>query len=121
MPLHPNRLKERGFNQALEISDHVARQLNIELAPDSCKRIKNTPPQTNLPWNARRKNVQKAFSCTIDLSGKHVAVLDDVMTTGATLNELAHQLRRQGAKKITNWVIARVQTDKFHAQSVIHF
>ncbi|MDR4517828.1 MAG: ComF family protein [Nitrosomonas sp.] len=117
MPLHPERLKERGFNQALEIGYHVARQLNIELIPDSCKRIINTPPQTSLPWKARKKNVQKAFSCTIDLSGKHVAVLDDVMTTGATLDELAQQLRRQGTKKITNWVIARVQTDKFHTQS----
>lgn len=119
MPLHPERLKERGFNQSLEICHHVTRQLDIELSQNGCKRIKNTPPQTNLPWKIREKNIQKAFSCSIDLSGKHVAVLDDVMTTGATLNELAKQLRKQGARKITNWVIARVQTDKLQIQSDI--
>jgi ComF family protein len=112
MPLHPKRLQERGFNQTLEICHHMTRQLDIELSQNSCRRIKNTPPQTNLPWKIREKNIQKAFSCSVDLSGKHVAILDDVMTTGATLNELAKQLRKQGAKKITNWVIARVQTDK---------
>ncbi|MCB1984861.1 MAG: ComF family protein [Burkholderiales bacterium] len=117
MPLHPKRLQERGFNQALEIGHHLTRQLNIVLSSNSCRRIKNTPPQTDLPWKMREKNIQKAFSCNIDLSEKHVAVLDDVMTTGATLNELAKQLRKQGAKKITNWVIARVQSDKFQTQS----
>ena len=107
MPLHPIRLRERGFNQAMEISRTIAKQMGITLLPDSCSRIKHTPPQTGLPWNARQKNIRKAFSCKIDLTGKHVALVDDVMTTGATLNELAKILRKQGAAEISNWVIAR--------------
>ncbi|MCB1949978.1 ComF family protein [Nitrosomonas sp.] len=116
MPLHPKRLQERGFNQALEIGRHVARQVKIELSPDGCKRIKNTPPQTELPWKMRKNNVKNVFSCDLDLSGKHLAVIDDVMTTGATLNELAQQLCKQGAKKVTNWVVARVQRDRLQAR-----
>lgn len=107
MPLHPIRLRERGFNQAMEISRYISKQMKITLLPDSCSRIKHTPPQTGLPWKARQKNIRKAFSCKIDLSGKHVALVDDVMTTGATLNELAKILRKQGASEISNWVIAR--------------
>jgi len=107
MPLHPIRLRERGFNQAMEISRYVSKQLGITLLPDSCSRIKHTPPQTGLPWKDRQKNIRKAFSCKMDLSGKHVALVDDVMTTGATLNELAKVLRQQGACEISNWVIAR--------------
>ena len=107
MPLHPIRLRERGFNQAMEISRYISKQMGITLLPDSCSRIKHTPPQTGLPWYARQKNIRKAFSCKIDLTGKHVALVDDVMTTGATLNELARILRKQGAAEISNWVIAR--------------
>lgn len=107
MPLHPIRLRERGFNQAMEIGRYLARQMKIPLLPDCCSRIKHTPPQAGLPWKARQKNIRKAFGCTIDLSGKHVAVIDDVMTTGASLNELAIVLRQQGATEISNWVIAR--------------
>ncbi|MBL8500586.1 MAG: ComF family protein [Nitrosomonas sp.] len=107
MPLHPIRLRERGFNQAMEIARYIAKQTDITLLPDGCSRIKHTLPQAGLPWKERPKNIRKAFSCTMDLSGKHVAVVDDVMTTGATLNELAKVLQRQGATEISNWVIAR--------------
>ena len=107
MPLHRVRLRERGFNQAMEISRYISKHMRIVLLPDSCQRIKHTPPQTGLPWKDRQKNIRKAFSCKIDLSGKHVALVDDVMTTGATLNELAKVLRKQGATEISNWVIAR--------------
>lgn len=107
MPLHPIRLRERGFNQAMEISRRIAKQTSIALLPDGCSRIKHTLPQTGLPWKERQKNIRRAFSCKIDVSGKHVAIVDDVMTTGATLNELAQVLRRRGATEISNWVIAR--------------
>ena len=107
MPLHPIRLRERGFNQAMEISRYISKHMGITLLPDSCQRIKHTPPQTGLAWKDRQKNIRKAFSCKIELSGKHVALVDDVMTTGATLNELAKILRKQGAAEISNWVIAR--------------
>lgn len=112
MPLHPIRLRERGFNQAMEISRYVSAQMRITLLPDSCSRIKHTPPQTGLPWKDRQKNIRKAFSCKMDFSGKHVALVDDVMTTGATLNELAKVLRQQGAYEISNWVIARTLPEK---------
>jgi len=107
LPLHPIRLRERGFNQAMEISRYLSKHMGIVLLPDSCQRIKHTPPQTGLAWKDRQKNIHKAFSCKIDLSGKHVALVDDVMTTGASLNELAKVLREQGAAEISNWVIAR--------------
>ncbi|MGV8711112.1 MAG: phosphoribosyltransferase family protein [Nitrosomonas sp.] len=107
MPLHPIRLRERGYNQAMELSRYLARHMKIPLSPTSCSRIRHTPPQTELPWRDRQKNIRKAFSCAIDLSGQHIAVVDDVMTTGATLNEFAKILRQQGASEISNWVIAR--------------
>ncbi len=70
-------------------------------------RVKHTPPQTELPYEERAKNVRGAFLCKLDLSGASVAVLDDVMTTGATLNELARALKRAGAARVENLVIAR--------------
>jgi predicted amidophosphoribosyltransferase len=69
--------------------------------------VKHTLPQTQLPYEERAKNVRGAFLCDLDLSGKSVAVVDDVMTTGATLNELARALKRAGATRVENFVIAR--------------
>lgn len=111
MPLHPIRLRERGFNQAMEISRYISKHMKIVILPDSCSRIRHTLPQTGLPWKVRQKNIREAFSCQIDLSGKHIALVDDVMTTGATLNELAKVLRKQGATEISNWVIARTLSE----------
>jgi ComF family protein len=103
MPLHPRRLAERGFNQALEIARHLGRPI----APRGVLRVKHTPPQTELPYEERANNVRGAFLCKLDLTGARVAVLDDVMTTGATLNELARVLKRAGAARVENLVIAR--------------
>ena len=107
MPLHPKRLAERGFNQALEIARGLARNLGRPIAPRGVLRVKDTLPQTELPYEERAKNVRGAFLCKLDLSGASVAVLDDVMTTGATLNELARALKRAGATRVENLVIAR--------------
>jgi ComF family protein len=107
MPLHPRRLAERGFNQALEIARGLARHLGRPIEARGVLRVKNTPPQTELPYEERAKNVRGAFLCRLDLSGASVAVLDDVMTTGATLNELARVLKRSGASRVENLVIAR--------------
>ena len=106
MPLHPLRLRKRGFNQSLELARHTANKLNIPLN-HACLRVRDTPPQSSLPWKERGKNMRKAFACTEDLSGKHVAVVDDVMTSGASVNALAHALRQAGARKVSAWVIAR--------------
>jgi len=107
MPLHPKRLAERGFNQALEIARGVARHLGRPIEPRGVLRVKDTLPQTELPYEERAKNVRGAFLCKLDLSGARVAVVDDVMTTGATLNELARTLKRAGATRVENFVIAR--------------
>lgn len=107
MPLHPAKLRERGFNQSLLLATTVARELNIPLLPDACRRLRNTPPQSSLPWKARKKNVRNAFSCGMDLGGKRVALVDDVLTTGASLNELAEAVAKAGAIQISAWVVAR--------------
>ncbi|BCB25410.1 amidophosphoribosyltransferase [Sulfurimicrobium lacus] len=107
MPLHPLRLRERGFNQALELAKIVARRLDIPLLTHGAERIRATVPQVGLPLKKRAGNLRGAFTCSLDLQGKHVAILDDVMTTGASLRELALTLRRQGAREISAWVVAR--------------
>lgn len=104
VPLSPQRLRGRGYNQAVEIARHVKpKQLDISL----CVRSRDTPPQTDLSIDERRRNVRGAFRCTRDLAGARVALVDDVMTTGATLDELAATLKRAGAARVVNWVVAR--------------
>ena len=107
MPLHSSRLRERGFNQSQELARHVANNLNISLLPHACQRVRDTPPQLALKWKERDKNMRNAFICTQDVSGKHVAVIDDVMTSGASLNEVSAALRQAGAREVSAWVIAR--------------
>lgn len=107
MPLHPAKLKRRGFNQALLIAKPLAKALNIPLLSNACHRLRDTPSQTDLPWSERSKNVKDAFSCEMDLTGKHIALIDDVITTGASLNELARAVQNCGAADIRAWVVAR--------------
>jgi ComF family protein len=107
MPLHPARLLQRGHNQSLELAKHAAARLDIPLLAHACQRIRDTPPQSSLKWKERGKNMRKAFRCVENFSGMHVAMVDDVMTSGASLNELALALRRAGAREISAWVIAR--------------
>lgn len=112
MPMHPTRLKERGFNQAVEI----AKVLNIshvnKLDYKSVIRQTLTSPQASLPLKERVKNIKGAFSATSDLTGKKIAIVDDVMTTGASLNELAKTLKKAGAAHVECWVIARTLPNK---------
>ena len=107
MPLAPQRLRSRGFNQALEIARVVSRLTGVPLAPAACRRGRDSAPQASLPWRARGQNIRNAFACDADLSGVRVAVVDDVMTTGATLNELARNLRQAGALEVQGWMVAR--------------
>lgn len=111
VPIHPIRLQKRGFNQALEISRYLCKEIGSVLLVDACTRTRETPSQTELAWKARYQNVRRAFACKMDFSGKHVAILDDVMTSGATLNEIAKVIRRQGASSVRVWVVARAYPD----------
>lgn len=107
MPLHPARLMQRGHNQSLEIARRVAARLAVPLAARDCQRVRDTPPQSALKWKERNRNMRKAFECTRSFAGLHVAMVDDVMTSGASLNELALALRRAGAREVSAWVVAR--------------
>ena len=107
VPLSPERLRSRGYNQALEIARHVARATGARLAPELCERIRDTPAQMGLPLTDRAKNVRGAFHCPRLIEGAEVAVLDDVMTTGGTLDEIAATLKRAGAARVVNWVVTR--------------
>ncbi len=107
MPLHPQRLKERGFNQSLEIARLLSKQLGIPLDYHSAIRSKYTPPQASLALKERAKNIKGAFAVNGDLVGKRIAIVDDVMTTGASLNELAKTLKQAGASHVECWVVAR--------------
>ena len=107
LPLHPSRLRERGFNQALELARPVAAALGRPLAPTLCRRVRDTPAQADLPWKARQTNIHNAFRCDSDLAGQRILLIDDVMTTGASLDECARTLKRQGAASVGLLVLAR--------------
>jgi len=111
VPLSSARLRERGFNQSLEIARVTAACVHAALAARACERPRDTAAQVDLPWAERARNVRGAFTCSTDLSGLIVAVVDDVMTTGATLAELARVLKRAGAARVVNWVVARTDSE----------
>jgi ComF family protein len=107
MPLTAARLRERGFNQAHELARHVSAALSLPLLTHGCRKISETAAQATLPFSGRARNVRGAFVCDADLRGMRVAIVDDVMTTGATLNELARNLKHAGAVRVSGWVVAR--------------
>jgi ComF family protein len=106
VPLHRSRLRQRGYNQSLEIARPLRRH-GYSLAPDLCRRSKATSAQSDLPARMRAANVRNAFYATRPLDGRHLLLIDYVMTTGATLNALARTLKRAGAARVDAWVIAR--------------
>lgn len=107
MPLHPRRLRDRGFNQAVEIARPIARRLERPLEPDLLERIRATAPQAELALKDRHGNVRGAFECRADLRGRHVLLIDDVMTSGATLDECARILKLHAAERVGVAVAAR--------------
>lgn len=106
VPLADQRFRGRGYNQAIEIGVPLARQLGIPLRTDLVVRQWQTREQTTLSRKERRKNVRGAFSVIGRLPVTHIAVLDDVVTTGSTANELARILRRAGAERVEVWAVA---------------
>lgn len=111
MPLAKRRLADRGFNQALEIAKHLGRMVRLPVAYRAARRTRETADQTGLAPAERTRNVRGAFSCDAALAGRRIAVVDDVMTTGASLDELARTLKRAGAVHVENWVVARTIPD----------
>lgn len=107
VPLHPKRYRERGFNQSIEIARHLSRQLHIPLDLQCCVRTRDTGHQTSLPAKQRRRNMRRAFSMAKPLPYRHLAIIDDVMTTGATASALAAALKLAGASRVDVWVCAR--------------
>ena len=109
VPLGNNRLIERGYNQALEVARPLARALGLPVAPQLLERLRETAPQSGAAPGERRRNVRGAFGVrgTIDVRGRHVGVVDDVMSSGHTLEEVATVLKRAGAARVTNIVFAR--------------
>lgn len=107
MPLSPARLRSRGFNQAVELARLAQREFGFRIATHGCRRVRDSVPQADLPWKERARNVRGVFTCDLDLKGQSVAVVDDVLTTGATLNELAVTLKKRGAYNVVGWIAAR--------------
>jgi ComF family protein len=108
VPLGEARFRERGFNQATEIAHVVAHRMQLPLRTDVISRIRDTPVQAGLDRIARRKNLRNAFAVQQPFAFKHVAILDDVVTTGSTADELARVLLRAGANRVELWAVARV-------------
>ncbi len=107
VPLHKNRYQERGFNQSIEIARTLSKKLNIPLELNACVRHRDTPHQVGLSKQERLVNVKDAFSLQKPLPFSHVVLLDDVMTAGATLHEIASVLKKNGVEKVDVWVCAR--------------
>jgi ComF family protein len=107
VPLHPGRLRQRGFNQALELARPIARQLNLPLLINHVKRHKNTAEQASLSGQQRRANLKNAFTQAKDIAYESIAIVDDVMTTGSTVEELSRLLKKNGVKYVEVWCIAR--------------
>jgi ComF family protein len=107
VPLSAQRLRQRGYNQAAELARCVASAAGARLELALCVRKRDTEAQSELPWAERSRNVRGAFGCTRPLPGARIAVVDDVMTTGATLDEIAATLKDAGAVRVVNWVLAR--------------
>jgi ComF family protein len=111
VPLHRSRLCRRGYNQALELAKPLAKHLRIPLLRDALQRTRATDAQTELTAVQRRKNVRGAFAARFDDSiPEHVAVLDDVFTTGATLTECTRVLKKAGVARVDAWALARAPT-----------
>ena len=115
VPLHHRRLRERGFNQALELARPIVQRCGIECSRQQLRRQRYTEPQYSLKLRQRQGNLANAFALAEPLPVHcltHVAIVDDVVTTGATVSALARTLRLQGAQRIDVWAVARTEMGK---------
>lgn len=108
MPLYPGRMRQRGFNQAQALAHPLAQTLRLRLKTHAARRVRDTADQTELSRRERQRNLRGAFEAnTPILAGRHVAIVDDVLTTGASCAALAAALRDAGAQRIDVWCVAR--------------
>lgn len=107
IPLHPQRLCERGFNQALEIAKPIAKTLGLAIDYQNVQRIKHTAAQSGLSADERKRNIAHAFAVKRNYKGLTIAVIDDVITTGHTIRECCKVLKQNGAARIDVWCCAR--------------
>lgn len=106
VPLHPKRLRERGYNQAVELARPIARALRVPLR-HACHRVRHTAPQSTLAGAERRRNLKGAFVADADVAGLSLAVVDDVYTTGNTIAAVTRALYAAGAARVVAWCVAR--------------
>ncbi len=106
MPLHPERFRARGYNQSIELGRLLEHRLGIPLCTDRVSRVRATREQAALSRKERRRNVRGAFAVAGELRAKRIAILDDVVTTGSTVREVARVLRRAGAVHLEVWAVA---------------
>ncbi len=107
MPLHPLRQRERGYNQSLLLARELERALGLPLLVRACRRRRSTAVQTGLSAAERWRNLHQAFDCNAAVRGRHIAIVDDVMTSGASLHHLTRALLAAGAARVDGWVLAR--------------
>lgn len=116
VPLHRDRLRERGYNQALELARPIAREFGIALRHDILVRMRATTAQSHLVADARHRNLRGAFEVVTHAAlPTHIAIFDDVMTTGTTLRECARTLMRAGVERVDAWAVARAPKRHFSA------
>jgi len=106
-PIHPTRLRERGFSQTLELTRHLSNKIKIPWDDRLLSKQRHTPTQQGLDRQARRRNVRGSFHCTANPPWRHVALVDDVITTGTTADEMARVLKRAGVEEVSVWAVAR--------------
>ncbi len=107
VPLHPHRLRQRGYNQALEIARPLSRQLELPIENRLLQRSRKTPPQQGLPADQRSRNLRNAFRLAGQVTGARILLVDDIMTTGETVRECCRTLLQGGAKEIQVAVVGR--------------
>ena len=115
VPLHKKKIRTRGFNQSLLLAKAISKKLpegiQCPLVPELITKQRDTQPQQNLPAKARRKNIRGAFTVSNKISYKHIAVIDDVVTTSETVSEISRTLKKKGVQQVDVWCLARTPQD----------
>jgi len=115
VPLHADKLKERGFNQAEELAHHLSQKLKLKMEAEGLRRIRSTRPQFGLSRSQRRRNLEGAFQAARSIAGKNVILVDDVLTSGATIYECALAVAKGGGTVVGAITLARARWQKREA------